>query len=180
MELWVLSGSGVEKTMTPLDAAAMAPRPVSPVLLVEDNQLLREMLLMVLPSLGGFPVVGAPDGDSGLEQCYALHPACVVIDVVMPGLNGYQLVRALRGDAETASIPLIILTALAHEQEQFAGLAAGADQYLLKPVKPQELVAAIQRAIALSEAERLRHWDVLVEQELSTAPIPSVTEEEEP
>ena len=166
--------------MTSLGTAAMTPRLASPVLLVEDNQSLREMLLMVLPTLGGFQVVGAPDGDSGLEQCYTLHPACVVIDVVMPGLNGYQLVRALRGDAETAAIPLIILTALAHEQEQFAGLAAGADQYLLKPVKPQELVAAIQRAIALGEAERLQRWDALVEQELSPSVISSDSEEEAP
>ena len=131
------------------------------VLVVEDNKTLLEALLMVLPSLAPYMFVGVSDGITGLERCYTLHPACIIIDVVMPGLNGYQLVRALHGDAETASIPLIILSALAREQEQFAGLAAGADQYLIKPITPQLLVAAIEQAVAASQEERAAHWQAL-------------------
>ena len=82
-------------------------------------------------------MVGVSDGISGLEQFYELRPQCVVIDIKMPGLDGYQLVRALRGDADSASTPLIILTALAQQKDQFAGLAAGADLYLIKPVTPK-------------------------------------------
>jgi CheY-like chemotaxis protein len=134
------------------------------VLLVEDNQMLLDVLLMVLPRMAPFQFVGVSDGDTGLEQCYALRPACIVIDIIMPGLNGYQLVRALRGDPETASIPLIILSALAQEQEQFAGLAAGADQYLIKPVTPQLLAAAVEQAIALSATARAEHWQRLADQ----------------
>ena len=133
------------------------------VLLVEDNKMLMEVLLTVLPALAPYQFIGVPDGIAGLEQCYALRPVCIVIDVMMPGLNGYQLARVLRGDAETASIPLIILSALAQEQEQFAGLAAGADHYLIKPVTPQLLVAAIEQAIATSEAERTAQWQALVD-----------------
>jgi CheY-like chemotaxis protein len=132
------------------------------VLLVEDNKMLLDVLLMVLPRLAPYQFIGVHDGITGLEQAYALQPACIVIDVMMPGLNGYQLARALRGDAETASIPLIILSALAQEQEQFAGMAAGADQYLIKPVAPQLLAAAIEQAVAISEAERVDHWQALV------------------
>ncbi len=135
------------------------------VLIVEDNPDLLDLLLMALPRLGPFNVVGVSDGISGLEQFYELHPQCVVIDIKMPGLDGYQLVRALRGDADSASTPLIILTALAQQKDQFAGLAAGADLYLIKPVTPQDLVAAIRHVIAFSEAERLQRLDALLEEE---------------
>lgn len=102
------------------------------VLIVEDNPDLLDLLLLALPRLGPFKVVGVSDGIAGLEKCYEVCPQCMVIDIKMPGLDGYQLVRALRGDPDTASIPLIILTALAQEKEQFAGLAAGADFYIPK------------------------------------------------
>ena len=136
----------------------------STVLIVEDNIELLDLLLLALPRLGGFKVVGVADGVAGLERFYELRPQCVVIDVKMPELNGYQLARLLRGDPETADTPLIILTALAQDKDQFAGLAAGADLYLIKPVSPVDLAAAIKRAIAISEAERLERWQTLLEE----------------
>src|ERR1051326_6436284 len=108
------------------------------VLIVDDNPLLLQFMQDALQELGDFNVVTATNGIDGLEQYYLIHPACVVIDVKMPGLNGYQLVRALRGDPETSQTPLILLTALAQDMEQLAGLAAGADQYLRKPVEPMQ------------------------------------------
>ena len=72
--------------------------------------------------------------------------------------------RAIRGDPETAGTPLVILTALVQDSNRFAGMAAGVDCYLTKPVKPQDLVAAIQQAIARSEAERRQQLRVLVEE----------------
>ncbi len=144
----------------------MAPSELPTILIVEDNPDLLELMLLALPRMGPFRVVGVSDGVSGLEQVYALRPQCVVIDIKMPELDGYQLVRALRGDRDTAAIPLIILTALAQQKEQFAGLAAGADLYLLKPIKPQELVAAIRRVIALSAADRQARLQALLEREL--------------
>ena len=139
-------------------------RPI--VLIVEDNTELLDLLLLALPRLGGFNVVGATDGVAGLEQFYEQRPQCVVIDVKMPELNGYQLVRLLRGDPETAPTPLIILTALAQDKDQFAGLAAGADLYLIKPVSPVDLAAAINQVIAISEADRLQRWQALLEENL--------------
>ena len=132
-------------------------------LLVDDNTDLLNMLTLALKTLGSFAILRATDGVSGLEQAILERPDCIVIDIMMPGLDGYQLVRALRGDPETADIPLIILTAVAQDTGQFAGLAAGADQYLTKPTAPQSLIAAIQQAMQLSQMERARRLRVLTE-----------------
>ena len=95
-----------------------------------------------------------------------MQPDCVIIDVKMPGLDGYQLVRALRGDPDSAATPLILLTALAQEQQQFAGLALGTDQYLIKPVTPREVVSAVARALVIREEDqRTRMHALLSERE---------------
>lgn len=133
------------------------------ILIVEDNPQLREFLQDVLQELGEFTIFTAADGVEGLEEFYQVHPDCVIIDVKMPGLNGYQLVRTLRGDSETATTPLILLTAMVQDKEQFAGLAAGADQYLRKPIDPVELIKAIYQAVQLSDEERQRRVQMLVD-----------------
>ncbi|HEU5199436.1 MAG TPA: response regulator [Ktedonobacterales bacterium] len=135
------------------------------VLIIDDNLELLEVLSEGLELAGPFTVVTASDGAQGLEHCLTHHPDCLVIDVKMPALNGYQLVRVLRGDPETAEIPLILLTALAQDYERFAGLAAGTDRYLIKPVTPRELAAAIQEVLALSALERERRYAQLAEEE---------------
>lgn len=134
------------------------------VLIVEDNVDLLDLLVRSLSHIGRFTVVGASDGIAGLEQFMTIRPDCVVIDVKMPGLNGIQLVRAIRGDPETASTPLIILTALAQDVDQFAGHAAGTDLYLLKPVTPQDLAVAIKHVIQLGEDERSRRMHQLADE----------------
>jgi DNA-binding response OmpR family regulator len=144
---------------------AMIPCAPTTVLLVDDNHDLLMMLGLSLKTLGGFRIIKAEDGIAGLELAVNEHPDCMVVDVLMPGLDGYQLVRALRGDAETARIPLVLLTALAQDHQQFAGLAAGADQYLTKPASPQAIVAAIHQAINLSQAEREHAFQRLVDDE---------------
>jgi two-component system alkaline phosphatase synthesis response regulator PhoP len=133
------------------------------ILIVDDNPLLLEFIQDALQELGDFTVVTATNGIEGLEQFYQIHPDCIVIDVKMPGLNGYQLVRALRGDPETAQTPLILLSALAQEPDQFAGLAAGADQYLRKPIEPLELVQTIYRTIQISNEDRQQRFRALAE-----------------
>lgn len=131
------------------------------VLVVDDNPDLLAAISLALETMGGFTVIGAADGIQGLEQYFVHRPDCMVIDVKMPGLDGYQLVRSIRGDPASAATPLVILTALAQEIDRFIGLASGTDQYLVKPVKPQELVGAIQRALAVSAADRLRRLEAL-------------------
>lgn len=133
------------------------------VLLVDDNSDLIALLTESLAKIGDFAISSAHDGLSGLERSIELRPDCIVIDVLMPQLDGYQLVRALRGDPFTAHIPLVILTALAQEKDRFAGLAAGADQYLVKPVGLRDLVSAIEQAIATTQAERVRRLNDLTD-----------------
>lgn len=133
------------------------------VLVVNDSDDLLAAVTFALRTLGGFVVETASDGAEGLQKAVELHPDCVVIDVVMPELNGIQLVRALRGDPATAEIPLVILSALIQESDYARGMYAGADQYLTKPTKPQDLVDAIRRAIALSDAERQERMRALAE-----------------
>jgi CheY-like chemotaxis protein len=126
------------------------------ILIVDDNQDLLNSLRFAISVLGDgeFQVETAKDGAEGLERVYEIHPDCVLIDVKMPTLNGYQLVHVLRGDPDTASIPLVILSALVQERDTLAGMLAGADQYLTKPAAPQSIVAAIRHCINLTEAER--------------------------
>jgi DNA-binding response OmpR family regulator len=140
------------------------------VLLIDDNADLLELLARALTHLGQFSVLRAADGESGLEQAMGAHPDCIVVDIMMPGVDGYRLVRALRGDAETADIPIVMLTALAQDHNRLAGLLSGADHYLIKPVKPQDLVDTIRRAIACSHEDRTnRLRELLHSDEASTS-----------
>jgi DNA-binding response OmpR family regulator len=134
------------------------------VLLVDDNADLLELLTNSLRYIGGFHIINAPDGATGLELAISERPDCVVIDVMMPGIDGFQLAHALRGDPETAEIPLVMLTALAQEENRLAGLLSGADRYLVKPVRIADLIEAIQAAIATSRVERERTLRGLAEE----------------
>jgi CheY-like chemotaxis protein len=136
---------------------------VTTVLIVDDNPQLLEFVSDTLQELGTYRVVTAADGVEGLQRYYEVRPDCVIIDVKMPRLNGLQLVKALRGDPETAQTPLILLSALVQDNDRLAGLLSGADQYLVKPVPPLDLIAAIERAIALGDDERQRRLQQLAE-----------------
>ena len=138
-----------------------SPQPPYTLLLVDDNLDLLVSIRFALEKLGGFRVETAADGVEGLQRTIDLHPACIIIDVKMPGLDGYQLVRALRGDPETMDIPLVMLTAMAQDRDRYQGLASGADQYITKPIDPVALVATIRRALELTEAERVRQMKKL-------------------
>jgi DNA-binding response OmpR family regulator len=124
------------------------------VLVVDDDPSLLAALTDGLELIGGYEVVAASDGATGLERFFEMAPDCVVVDVRMPGLNGYQFVRALRGDRSTAEAPIIMLSALVQDHEQLAGLLTGADAYLTKPVKIVDLVQTIDGAVHMSAEER--------------------------
>lgn len=126
------------------------------VLVVDDDPALLVALAEGLELVGGYEVVACCDGVSGLERFFSSQPDCVVVDVRMPGLNGYQFVRALRGDPQSAQAPIIVLSALVQDHEQLAGLLSGADAYLTKPIKIVDLVMVIDQAIFRSSDERER------------------------
>jgi DNA-binding response OmpR family regulator len=117
--------------------------PTTQILLIEDHGHMRENLLLML-EMEGFAVLSAPDGSRGLELARARKPDLILCDVMMPGLDGHGVLRALRQDPATATIPLIFLTAKGEKADQRTGMNLGADDYLVKPVGKQELLAAIR------------------------------------
>jgi signal transduction histidine kinase/ligand-binding sensor domain-containing protein/CheY-like chemotaxis protein/AraC-like DNA-binding protein len=137
------------------DSASEAiPEDVTTVLVVEDNAELRAFIRMHLR--GRFRVVEAADGVQGLELARSLLPDLVLSDVMMPGLDGYALCRALRADPETDFIPVILLTARAASEDRLAGLREEADAYLTKPFQVEELTTQIDNLIALRRRLRER------------------------
>jgi DNA-binding response OmpR family regulator len=126
------------------------------VLLIDDDPTLTAPLQEALELLAGYAVTVASDGANGLEALSARRPDCVVVDIRMPGVDGYQLIRTVRGDPETADIPMIVLSALAQEEQTLAGFLSGADAYLHKPIDLDELLIAIKQAIELTATERQR------------------------
>jgi DNA-binding response OmpR family regulator len=131
-----------------------SPPSIHHVLLVDDDPTLTAPLQEALELLAGYAVTVAADGAAGLEALSARRPDCVVVDIRMPGVDGYQFIRAVRGDPETTEVPLVVLSALAQEAQTLAGFLSGADAYLYKPIDLDELLAAIKRAIELTATER--------------------------
>jgi DNA-binding response OmpR family regulator len=95
----------------------------------------------------GYEVAAAKDGEEALRLARELSPALVVLDVMMPRLDGYEVTRRLRDDEATRGIPVILLTARAQEADVARGFEAGADDYLRKPFSPQELAARVQAVL---------------------------------
>ncbi|MES3034861.1 MAG: ATP-binding protein [Gemmatimonadota bacterium] len=122
------------------------------VLVVDDNHNVREYVQSVLRTR--YRVLQAEDGRTGLEVAQRDLPDLIVADVMMPGMDGLALGRALRDDPMTDAIPLVLLTARAESEAQVAGYAAGADAYLTKPFAPAVLEACV--AGLLSQRRRLR------------------------
>jgi DNA-binding response OmpR family regulator len=133
------------------------------VLVIDDNPTIVELIKYAVNLQGIYHVIVAYDGVQGLERVHNDHPDCVIIDVKMPRMDGYQLVRCLRGDARTANTPLIILSAMTREEDLMTGLLSGADEYLTKPFKPAALNEAIERVLRLTPEERQRRTNALVQ-----------------
>lgn len=133
--------------------------PVAPqkkVLVIDDNPTIVELIRHAVRMQGKYDVVVAYDGEQGLEQFYSERPDCVIVDVRMPNLDGYQVVRCIRGDSESANTPLIILSAMIEEDDQMTGLLSGVDEYLAKPFKPSVLCATLERVMQITPEERER------------------------
>jgi two-component system alkaline phosphatase synthesis response regulator PhoP len=120
----------------------------STVLVVEDDRQIRRVVQGYLEQ-AGFHVLTAADGVTGLALAQHEKPALVVLDLMLPGLDGWEITQRLRasGDPAVANVYILMLTARVDEADRIAGLAGGADDYVLKPFSPRELVARVQAAL---------------------------------
>lgn len=120
------------------------------ILLVDDFQDNREMYAMYL-DYTGFRVAEATNGYEALEQASALAPDLIVMDLSLPGLDGWEATRRLKSDARTRSIPVIALTSHALEGFSEGAKAAGCDAFVTKPCLPEELVGEIRKILKGSD-----------------------------
>lgn len=117
------------------------------ILIVDDEHDLVETVQMRL-ELEGFECLAAHDGNHGLEQAQNEKPDLIVLDLMLPGMNGYKICRLLKFDERYKQIPIIMLTAQAQQEDRSLGEETGADLYMTKPFSVEELVAKIHEFLA--------------------------------
>lgn len=120
------------------------------ILIVDDQQDLARTLALLLAD-AGYPTRMAHDGEAALTEIQADPPDLVVLDVNMPGMDGFALASMLKSDPATATIPIIMLSAQDGRGSKMIGLESGAEEYLSKPVDPAELLARIRNLLLLRD-----------------------------
>lgn len=119
---------------------------MSTVMVVDDSVTLREMIADLLKGRG-LNVTVASDGVEALEQIKTNRPDLVVLDIVMPRMNGYEVCRRLKSDPKTQSLPVVMCSSKSEEFDRYWGMKQGADAYIAKPFHPQELVGTIKQLL---------------------------------
>ena len=144
--------------------------PPAKVLVVDDTPQ-NVKLLADLLSVKGYAVSTAADGEEGLAKVATEAPDLVLLDVMMPGLSGYDVCRRLRADVKTALLPVVLVTSLDPQQERVKGIEAGADDFLAKPINQLELFARVRSLLRIKalqdevgkQAVALREWNAKLE-----------------
>ena len=154
-----------EKTTDAVPSAPSAPLNRRTILLIEDDNDVREFLLSELESC--FDLKVASDGKAGIAMAKELDVDLIVSDVMMPGMNGFELTKRLKNSFETSHIPIILLTALSTDENVLEGTESGTDAYITKPFSPQLLMARILQL--LNQREILRQKFGKVPQEIRSA-----------
>ncbi len=119
------------------------------VLIVDDSAVERTIIAKVMTALG-YTIVEANDGEEGEAKAIALKPDIIVLDVVMPKKDGFQVCRNLKKMPETAKIPVIMITSKNQDSDKFWGMKQGAIAYLVKPFNEEDLVSAVNKAKAMA------------------------------
>lgn len=136
------------------------------VLIVEDEPPQAELLSYNLEK-EGFRVLIAQDGEEGLLMAQENTPDAIVLDWMLPGLSGIEVCRQLRGSSDTREIPILMLTARGEEEDRVRGIETGADDYVVKPYSPREVVARIKallrRANPSLSSEALQYSDIAMD-----------------
>jgi twitching motility two-component system response regulator PilH len=116
------------------------------ILIVDDSQTEMKRMTRLLEKMG-HTVITAENGENGVKVAQAELPDAILMDVVMPGLNGFQATRQLTKDADTGHIPIIIVTSKSQETDRIWGRRQGATAYLHKPVSEEQLLATLQEVL---------------------------------
>lgn len=116
------------------------------VLVVEDSQTQREMISSLLRG-SGLNVSVACDGVEALEQIEGNCPDLVVLDIIMPRMNGYEVCRKLRSDSKTQKVAVVMCSAKKEEFDRYWGIKQGADAYIAKPFEPHELIGTVKQLL---------------------------------
>jgi two-component system phosphate regulon response regulator PhoB len=122
------------------------------ILIVEDEEEIQELLQYNL-SKDGFRGVGVLSGEDAIKKARAEHYDCILLDLMLPGMDGLDVCRALKKDEKTRNIPIIMLTAKGEEPDIVTGLELGADDYIVKPFSPKVLIARIKTVLRRKSAE---------------------------
>jgi len=117
------------------------------ILLADDEEDIKTVVTMFLESQG-YEVVTAYDGLDTLEKVRSEKPDLILLDIMMPVLDGYEVCKRLKEDEQTAHIPILILSAAAHAESVKRGLKAGAQDYIIKPFEPEKLHEKIEQVLA--------------------------------
>lgn len=116
------------------------------ILIVEDSPTELQIVKNALQSRG-YNVITAANGEEGIEKAHKEHPQLVVLDIILPGKNGYQVCRDLKSSPDTKDVPVIMLTSKSQESDRFWGLKQGADDYLNKPFEAQALLDCVAKLL---------------------------------
>ena len=116
------------------------------ILLAEDDKQIGDMIAFKLGN-GGHKVVRAQDGEEAIALAGRERPDLILLDAMMPGISGFEVLRRLKGDASLRSIPVIMVTAKGHERDVLSGLRGGAIDYIVKPFSLKELSARVELAL---------------------------------
>lgn len=117
------------------------------ILIVEDEESLLKLESILLTSKG-YSVTGVADGVSALEQVVLIKPDLIVLDIMLPGMDGFEVCRIIKQNPETANIPVMMLTAKKSSQDCERGMAAGASAYVTKPFKSAKIIEIIQELLS--------------------------------
>ena len=129
------------------------------ILLAEDEEDIRKVAQISLQFRGGWAVILATDGEECLKKAAQERPDLILLDCMMPKLDGYETCRRLKQDPALREIPVIFLTAKSQEAEVRKGLALGAVGYLIKPFNPMSLAAEIREILESDQAASSEHRD---------------------
>lgn len=119
---------------------------MSKVLVVDDSPVQREMISELLQK-NGLLVTLATDGQEAIDQIQSFQPDLVVLDIVMPRMNGFEVCRHIKSDPRTQNVPVLICSSKSEDFDRYWGMKQGADAYIAKPYQPKELIGTIKQLL---------------------------------